>query len=332
MTTVAVLGAGSWGTTLADLLARKGHEIRLWAYEAEVVASVNQRRENEVYLPGCALAPALQAVDEVADAVGGANVLLCAAPSHVARSVLAMARGGARPGALLVSATKGMETDTLSFMSQVAAETLPALRFVALSGPSFAQEVFQRQPTAIVAASKDPAASREVQDIFSTGYFRVYSNTDVLGTEIGGALKNVIAIAAGILEGLGLGNNPRAALITRGLAEMSRLGQALGAEPHTFAGLAGMGDLILTACGALSRNRALGFALAQGESLEAHTARHRTVAEGVNTARGAVRLGQRSLVELPITTKVAELLFEAKPPRQAITELMERTLKPEQWT
>ena len=332
MTTVAVLGAGSWGTTLADLLAGKGHEVRLWAYEPEVVASVNQRRENEVYLPGCALAPAVRAMAEVSAAVDGADVLLCAAPSHVARSVLAMARAGTRPGALLVSATKGMEPDTLSFMSQVAADTLPALRFVALSGPSFAQEVFERQPTAIVAASKDPAASREVQDIFSTGYFRVYSNTDVLGTEIGGALKNVIAIAAGILEGLGLGNNPRAALITRGLAEMSRLGQALGAEPRTFSGLAGMGDLILTTCGALSRNRALGIALAQGESLEAHTARHRTVAEGVNTARGAVRLGERALVELPITTKVAELLFTAKPPRQAITELMERTLKPEQWT
>lgn len=332
MTTVAVLGAGSWGTTLADLLARKGQDVRLWAYEPDVVDSINRRRENSAYLPGCALSPAIGAVASVAEAVGGADLVLCATPSHAARAVLTQARPATRPGTLLVCATKGMETETLAFMSQVAGETLPELRFVALSGPTFAEEVFQRQPTAIVAASRNPAASREVQEVFSTGYFRVYSNTDVVGTEMGGALKNVIAIAAGVLEGLGLGNNPRAALVTRGLAEMTRLGQALGAEPRTFAGLAGLGDLILTTCGALSRNRALGLALAQGESLAEHAARHRTVAEGVNTARGAVRLGQRTGVELPIMTKVAELLFEAKPPRQAIAELMERTLKPEQWT
>ncbi|HEV8600101.1 MAG TPA: NAD(P)H-dependent glycerol-3-phosphate dehydrogenase [Gemmatimonadales bacterium] len=332
MTAIAVLGAGSWGTTLADLLARKGHEVRLWAHEQEVVDFVNRTHENPLFLPDAPLAPSLRAFADPGDAVAGAQILLCAAPSHAARSVLTLARKRAGADALLVSATKGVETGTLEFMSQVAAQVLPDLRFVALSGPTFALEVYQRQPTAIVAASADPAASRAAQEVFATGYLRVYSNTDVLGTEIGGALKNVIAIAAGVLEGLGLGNNPRAALLTRGLAEMARLGQSLGADPQTFAGLAGMGDLILTSCGALSRNRALGVALAQGQSLVAYTERHRSVAEGVNTARAAVALARRAGIELPISTKVNQLLFEGMPPRQAILELMERTPKPEQWT
>ena len=332
MTQVGVLGAGSWGTTLADLLVRKGHSVRLWAYESEVVDTINTRHENPLFLPGFELAPALTATRDAGEAVRDARIVLCAAPSHAARSVLAVIQGRLAQGALLVSATKGVEHETLEFMSQVSAQVLPEAGFVALSGPSFALEVCQRQPTAIVAASRNAAACREVQEAFATGYFRVYSNSDVLGTEIGGALKNVIAIAAGVLEGLGLGNNPRAALITRGLAEITRLGTALGADPRTLAGLAGMGDLILTTCGALSRNRALGVALAQGQSLEAYTASHRSVAEGVNTARAAVALGRRADIELPITSKVYQLLFEKLPPRQAITELMERTLKPEQWT
>jgi len=332
VTSVAVLGAGSWGTTLADLLARKGHDVRLWAYEKEVVDSINREHENRLFLAGCPLAPELRAFDSATPALRGARMVVCAAPSHAARAVLALLCAHADSAALLVSATKGVETGTLAFMSQVAAEVLPALRFVALSGPSFALEVFQRQPTAIVAASADLAASRETQEAFATGYLRIYSNADVLGTEIGGALKNVIAIAAGVLEGLGLGNNPRAALITRGLAEMTRLGLALGADAQTFAGLAGMGDLILTTCGALSRNRALGIALAQGQSLAAYTESHRTVAEGVNTARAAVALATRAGIELPIAAKVNQLLFEGLPPRQAIAELMERTPKPEQWT
>jgi glycerol-3-phosphate dehydrogenase (NAD(P)+) len=332
VTAVAVLGAGSWGTTLADLLARKGHEVRLWAYEPEVADAINTRQENPVFLPGCPLAPALRAFSDAGKAVAGVRVVLCAAPSHAARSVLSLVGQDAGRDALLISATKGVEIETLEFMSQVAGRVLPRSRFVALSGPTFALEVYQRQPTAIVAASPDGAATQETQELLSTAYFRVYSNADVLGTEIGGALKNVIAIAAGVLEGLGLGNNPRAALITRGLAEISRLGLALGADSRTFAGLAGMGDLILTTCGALSRNRALGIALAQGQTLAAYTASHRSVAEGVNTARAAVALGQRAGIELPIATKVSQLLFEGLPPRQAIAELMERTLKPEQWT
>ena len=329
---VAVLGAGSWGTTLADLLARKGVPVLLWAFEPGVAEAINRERTNPLYLPGAVLDSRLRATADAAAAVRGASVVVSASPSHVVRAVLGSVAGVVRPDAVIASATKGIETETLDLMSDVAAATLPGRPFVALSGPSFAQEVFAGQPTAVVAASTDSGATRIVQSLFATGYFRVYSNADVVGVELAGSLKNVIAIAAGILEGLGLGHNPRAALITRGLAEMTRLGVTMGADPRTFAGLAGMGDLILTTAGALSRNRALGIAIAGGETLEAHRASHRTVAEGVNTARAAVRLAARHQVELPIAANVAEILFNDKPPRQAIAELMERTLKPEQWT
>jgi glycerol-3-phosphate dehydrogenase (NAD(P)+) len=216
-------------------------------------------------------------------------------------------------------------------MSDVFAECLPQGRFVALSGPSFAIEVAQGQPTAVVAAAADEAAALDAQRLFATSAFRVYSGSDVVGVELAGALKNVIAVAAGILEGLGLGHNPRAAVITRGLAEITRLGIAMGADPLTFAGLAGMGDLVLTTTGSLSRNRALGVALAQGETLEHHRRTHRTVAEGANTSRAGVALGARHGVELPIIQKVCEVLFEGKPARDAVPELMERELKAEQW-
>ncbi len=332
MSSVAVLGAGGWGTTLADLLARKGLDVRLWAYEDAVVESITRDHENPLFLPGCRLAPSLTASSDLGAVVAGAEFIVSVAPSHVVREVLQRAASAVGADAVVVSATKGIETETLLLMSEVAHATLPSHRFVALSGPSFAREVWQGQPTAVVAASTDRGAAEAVQQLFSTGYFRVYSNRDVIGTELAGALKNVIAIAAGMLEGLGLGHNPRAALITRGLAEMTRLGTALGADPATFAGLAGMGDLILTTCGSLSRNRALGVALAQGATFAAYRHEHRTVAEGANTARAAVRLADRLGVELPITTQVAKILFEQKSARQAVTELMERTLKPEQWT
>lgn len=327
--TVGVIGAGSWGTTLADLLARKGEAVTLWAYEAEVVESVNARHENRLYLDGARLAPALRATGDLAEAVRGADCIVLVSPSHVTRAVLARVASLLPAGQLVVSATKGLETDTLATMSEVAAAVLGPHRFVALSGPSFAQEVHAGQPTAVVAASTDAAASEAAQRLFSTSTFRVYSNADVTGAELAGSLKNTIAIAAGILEGLGLGNNPRAALVTRGLAEMTRLGVAAGADARTFAGLAGMGDLILTTCGSLSRNRSLGVAIAEGMSLAQYQREHRTVAEGVNTARAAVRLAARYGVEMPIAAKVAQVLFDGKAPRQAIAELMERTLKPE---
>lgn len=331
MTRIGVLGAGSWGTTLADLLARKGHEVRLWAYEAEVVASINTAHVNEAFLAGRPLDPRLVATADPFEAVDGAPVVLSAAPSHVVRQVTAPLDAAVHRDAVVVSATKGIEAPGLLLPHEVLAETLPGRAVVALSGPSFAAEVHEGQPTAVVAAAADPAVAALVQDTFSTGRFRVYSNDDLVGVELCGALKNVVAIAAGILEGLGLGNNPRAALITRGLAEMTRLGLAMGARPMTFAGLAGMGDLILTATGGLSRNRALGIALARGTSLAAYTAAHRTVAEGVNTARSATGLAARHGVELPITAQVAAILFEGKAPAQAVADLMERTLKAEQW-
>ena len=331
MSRIGVLGAGSWGTTLADLLARNGHQVMLWAYEPEVVESINSRRENAVYLPGCRLAEGLNATGRVAEAVAGFDLVLCATPSHVVRSVLSSAAGAAPREVLCVSATKGLEPGSLRTASEVIGEVWPGSRVVVLSGPSFALEVFQGQPTAVCAASRDEEAARETQHQFSNARFRVYWSRDPIGVELGGALKNVIAIAAGILEGLGLGHNPRAALITRGLAEITRLGVAMGADPMTFAGLAGMGDLVLTATGQLSRNRTLGVALAKGQSLAEYRATHRTVAEGVGTAQAAVALAARYGVELPICQQVSRILFEGKPPAEAVKDLMERALKMEQW-
>jgi glycerol-3-phosphate dehydrogenase (NAD(P)+) len=331
MTVVGVLGAGSWGTTLSDLLARKGHSVRLWAFEPEVVEAINVRHENPSFLPGCALAPALRATGDPVEAVTGAEMVVCVAPSPVFRRVVEGASAGIAPRAVVVSATKGIEPESLALMSGVLEESLPGRGIAALSGPSFALEVYQQQPTAVVAAAYDTGTAQAVQTVFATPRFRVYSHEDLVGVELAGALKNVIAIAAGMLEGLGLGHNPRAALITRGLAEMTRLGVAMGADPLTFAGLAGMGDLILTTTGALSRNRALGFALAEGQSLAEYTAAHRSVAEGANTARAALALAARCEVELPICEQVESILFEGKTPARALEDLMERTLKSEQW-
>jgi glycerol-3-phosphate dehydrogenase (NAD(P)+) len=331
MTLVAVLGAGSWGTTLANLLAGKGDDVRIWAYEPEVVEAINEKRENPIFLPGIPLAPGLRAYSDAREAVAGVPVIVSAAPSHAVRRVVQRIQGGVKAGTLVVSATKGIETDTLALMSAVFDECLPAVRFVALSGPSFAVEVCQGQPTLVVAAAREETTARDAQRLFATPRFRVYSHDDVIGVELAGALKNVIAIAAGILEGLGMGHNPRAALITRGLAEITRLGVALGASSHTFAGLAGMGDLILTTTGDLSRNRGLGVALAQGQTLEDYRAAHRSVAEGANTSKAGAALGKRMEVELPIIEKVCEVLFSGKPAREGIAELMARELKSEQW-
>ncbi|HWA16604.1 MAG TPA: NAD(P)H-dependent glycerol-3-phosphate dehydrogenase [Gemmatimonadales bacterium] len=331
MTTIGVLGAGSWGTTLADLLVRRGCEVRLWAHEPDVVASINSVHENRVFLPGCQLAEGLMATGDAVAAVRGADVVLSVAPSHVLRRVVEQARPGIGAEALIVTATKGLEPGSLLLMSSVLEDLLPQHRVAALSGPSFALEVYQRQPTAVVAAARQRETAEAVQGVFATPRFRVYSSVDLVGVELAGALKNVIAIAAGILDGLGLGNNPRAALVTRGLAEMTRLGVALGADPMTFAGLAGMGDLILTTTGALSRNRALGVALARGQSFEQYSRTQRSVAEGATTARSALALAHQAGVELPICRQVAAILFEGRPAAQAVDDLMERTLKSEQW-
>jgi len=330
---VTVIGGGAWGTALADLLARKGEQVTLWAREPDVVDGVNQRHVNEVFLPGASLAPALRAEGDIAAAMRGVETVVSVAPSHAVRPVMveaakALARGGAHP--LVVSASKGLDPDLLERPSCILADVLPqGVPVAVLSGPSFAWEVFQQQPTAVVAAATDHAVAQRTQRVFSTSYFRVYSHTDVVGVELAGALKNVIALAAGILDGLGLGFNTRAALITRGLAEITRLGVTLGAQPMTFAGLAGMGDLILTATGALSRNRTLGVALGQGQTLAQALAGKAAVVEGVNTTRTAVALGERHGVEMPIAREVANVLFKNKPPRQAVSDLMERELKAE---
>src|SRR6266849_3566302 len=330
---IAVIGGGAWGTALADLLARKGEEVTIWAREQDVVDGVNQRHVNEMFLPGASLAPALRAEGDMAAAIRGAETIVSAAPSHDVRPVMAEAATALeRSRPLIVSASKGLDPDRLERPSSVLAEVLPmGVPVAVLSGPSFAWEVFEQQPTAVVAAATDHGVAQRTQRVFSTSYFRVYSHTDVVGVELAGALKNVIALAAGILEGLGLGFNTRAALITRGLAEITRLGVTLGAQPMTFAGLAGMGDLILTATGALSRNRGLGVALGQGQSVAQALARTQAVVEGVNTARTAVALGERHGVELPISREVANVLFQNKAPRQAVADLMERELKAEQW-
>jgi glycerol-3-phosphate dehydrogenase (NAD(P)+) len=331
VTTVAVLGAGSWGTALAAHLARLGADVRLWAFEPDVVEAINTRRENPVYLPGFALPAGLRALADAAEAVHGAPVVLSVSPSHVTRRVLGPLAGAVAEDALVVSATKGIEQASLALMHEVVADCLPGRAVAALSGPSFAKEVAEGQPTAVVAASSDPGAAARTQALFAGPRFRVYSHHDVTGVELGGALKNVIAIASGMLEGLGMGYNPRAALITRGLAEMTRLGVAMGADPLTFAGLAGMGDLILTCTGGLSRNRSLGEFIGRGGSAAEWVRDHRMVAEGANTADAAVRLAARQGVELPICTRVAAILRGEERPEEAVTGLMERDLKPEQW-
>lgn len=325
-----MIGGGAWGTALADLLARKGEHVTLWAREVEVVDSVNQRHVNDMFLPGAALAPSLRAEGDIRAAVQGAQTIVSVPPSHAVRPVMAQVAAALDGSPLVISASKGLDPDRLERPSCVLAEVLPpGLPVAVLSGPSFAWEVFQQQPTAVVAAAADHAVAQRAQRVCSTSYFRVYSHTDVVGVELAGALKNVIALAAGILEGLGLGFNTRAALITRGLAEITRLGVTLGAQPMTFAGLAGIGDLVLTATGALSRNRTLGVALGQGKTLEEALAGKPAVVEGVNTTRTAVALGERHGVELPIAREVANVLFKNKPPRRAITDLMERELKAE---
>jgi len=328
---VAVVGAGSWGTTLANHLAGAGRAVRLWAYEPEVVEAVAASRENAIYLPGVRLHPALAVSGSLADTLAGADLALFVTPSHVARGILAQAQPHLRAAVPVVVASKGIETDSLETMAGVFAAALAPFGhpLAFLSGPSFAREVAAGLPTAVTVASADAAAALLAQATFSTEVFRVYTTDDVVGVEIGGALKNVMAIAAGIGDGLGLGHNARSALITRGLAEMTRLGVALGARASTFAGLAGLGDLVLTCTGDLSRNRSLGMALAAGRSLSEIQAATRTVAEGVRTTAAAVKLAARIGVELPIAAQVHRVLFDGVAPRVALQELMTRSLRDE---
>jgi glycerol-3-phosphate dehydrogenase (NAD(P)+) len=328
----AVIGAGAWGTALAHLLASNGHEVMIWAYEADVVESINGDHENRRFLRGFRLDDRLKASSEQRGMLRDAELAVFATPSAHLRGIVRQGRPyvAERADTTIVVASKGIEQGSLALMTDVVEEELPASAVVALSGPSFAAEVAARQPTAVVAASRRDAAALKVQEAFSNSTFRVYTHDDVIGVELGGSLKNVMAVATGIVEGVGLGFNSRAALITRGLAEMTRLGVALGAQPATFAGLAGLGDLVLTCTGSLSRNRSLGLEIGGGATLEEALAGKETVAEGVVTARSARALAARSEVEMPIVEMVNRILFDGYPARQALSELMSRELRPEQ--
>ena len=327
---VAVVGAGAWGTALADLLARNGHPVTMWAHEADVAASITEEHENRRFLADTPLSTLVRATTDIDEALDDASLVFLVTPSHVLRSIVRAGAPHLARRATICVASKGIEADSLELMSDVVIEEAPGHPVVALSGPSFAAEVVARQPTAIVAASDDDEASALVQEALSNAHFRVYTHDDVVGVELGGSLKNVMAVAAGIVEGVGLGFNSRAALITRGLAEMTRLGVALGAKPATFAGLAGMGDLVLSCTGSLSRNRAIGVAIGAGATLAEALAGKETVAEGVTTTRSAHALAAREGVEMPIVATVHRILFDGHPARLAVNELMSRELRAEQ--
>lgn len=329
MTRCAVIGAGAWGTALADLLARNGHETRIWAYEWDVVESINRVHQNRRFLSGHPLTDTLVAYNQIEATLAGAELITLATPSHVLRTIARSAGEFVKAGVPVVVASKGIEHGSLALMTDVASAELPGSTVVALSGPSFAAEVVAQQPTAVVVASVSPEAALFAQQAFSSVHFRAYTHSDVTGVEIGGSLKNVMAVATGIAEGLGLGFNARAALITRGLAEMTRLGVKLGADAATLSGLAGLGDLVLTCTGSLSRNRAVGVEVGRGTPLDAVMAGRETVAEGVTTARSAHALAKREGVEMPIVDAVHRVLFEGKPARDAIGSLMTRELRPE---
>jgi glycerol-3-phosphate dehydrogenase (NAD(P)+) len=326
----AVLGAGAWGTALANVLAENGHQVAIWAYEPDVADTIETAHENPRFLPGVMIHSGVHASSETTAVLDGAELVVFATPSQVLRSVAGDCVPVTRADATLVVATKGIERGSLGLMTDVVTEVLPGRPVVAFSGPSFASEVAARQPTAIVAASTNAAAAAKTQESFSSPSFRVYTHDDVIGVELGGALKNVMAVATGISDGLSLGFNARAALITRGLAEIMRLGTKLGARPATFAGLAGIGDLVLTCTGSLSRNRTVGLEIGRGRSLSEILAGRETVAEGVTTTESAKALAEREGVEMPIVSAVHRVLFERQPARWALVELMSRGLRGEE--
>jgi len=327
---IAVIGAGSWGTALAQLLAEKGKDVRLWVREPDVLAVLRRDRINHTFLPGIRLSSRITCFQEFPAVLDGAGVVLMAVPSHGFRQTLIDLKPHYPDGAVLLSATKGMEIDSLLTMEGVAREVMGAeVRYAVLAGPSFAREVAQKQPTAVTVASRQREIAHFIQRLFSAPYFRVYSSHDITGAELGGALKNIFAIGTGILSGMGLGENPRAALITRGLAEMFRLGARLGANPMTLTGLAGLGDLILTCTGNQSRNFQVGVQLGQGVPLDQILAGMAMVAEGVKTSRAAYQLAARLGVEMPIVTATYKILHEDLAPREAIKKLMARELKDE---
>jgi glycerol-3-phosphate dehydrogenase (NAD(P)+) len=332
LTRLAIIGGGSWGTALSIVLAPRFSGIRLWVYEHDLAERMRVRRENDVYLPGFTVPSNVDVVAELEPALDGAEIVLGVMPSHRARGVYERMAPLLGESMLLVSATKGLETGSLLRMSQVIHEVV-GKRFTpkvsVLSGPTFAREVAGGEPTALVVASTDSGAAAAVQNAFSGATFRLYTNSDPAGVEIGGSVKNVVAIGAGVCHGLGLGSNALAALITRGLAEMTRLALAVGGQPKTLAGLSGLGDLLLTCTGGLSRNRTVGLELASGRKLGEIVGSMQMIAEGIETTKATVDLARRHKVEMPIADQMHAMLYEARPPKEAIRRLMERSLKGE---
>ncbi len=329
---IGVIGGGSWGTALAKLLAEKGYPVSMWVHDADRCREMTEKRENAAYLPGIPLPYNLIPSTSLREVVTEKTALLCVVPSHVLRTVMAEAASYVDGTPVVISASKGIEDESSKTMLGVLEDVLPKSmhsKIAALSGPSFAREVARGMPTAVTAAAHESATANAVQATFNTSFFRVYTSTDVVGVELGGAVKNVIAIAAGVSDGLGFGHNSRAALITRGIAEVARLGSRMGADPRTLAGLAGMGDLVLTCTGDLSRNRSLGLRLGRGEPLAAILGEMKMVAEGVRNAKSVYHLARKLDVEMPITEQIYLLLHEGKSARQVVVDLMTRELKPE---
>src|SRR5215208_1853348 len=330
MKQIAVIGAGSWGTALAVVAARAGHNVRLWSRSAELVSSINDQRVNSRYLSSTSIPAGVTATGDLQVALHDASIVLLAVPSHAARETLTAMSPVLEQNAIIVSVSKGIEIESGKRISEIAKDVVPgSYPFVCLSGPSFAKEVVAGHPTAIVAASKDGAAARTVQNDLSFENLRIYTNADVVGTELGGSVKNVMAIAAGMTAGLGFGSNSVAALITRGLAEITRLARREGAQIETLMGLAGLGDLVLTCTGTLSRNRFVGEELGKGRTLTEITAELSGVAEGINTARAVKKIADRASLEMPITNEVNAVLYHNKPAREAVAELMSRPLREE---
>jgi glycerol-3-phosphate dehydrogenase (NAD(P)+) len=332
MTNLAIVGGGSWGTALSIVLAPRFERVRLWVYEADLAGRMCTSRENDVYLPGFQLPSNISVYDDLSSALDGAEIILSVVPSHLARPLYKQMAPHLTPAMHLVSATKGLETGTLMRVSEVIHQVLGphfAPRVAVISGPTFAREVARGDPTALVVASADRELAETVQSAFSGPTFRLYTSSDPVGVEIGGAVKNVVAIGAGVCHGLGLGHNAVAALITRGLAEISRLAMAMGGQPKTLAGLAGLGDLVLTCTGDLSRNRHVGLELAKGRKLDEVVESMKMVAEGIKTTSATVDLARRHSVEMPIAQQMHAMLQLGRSPREAIRQLMERALKGE---
>ena len=329
---IGVVGAGSWGTALANLLAVKGYPVDLWVFEPEVRQQISEERENKIFLPGARLSERLSPSNDLSGVVAGKDLVLMVTPSHVVRETAEKASPQLSDSTLVVTASKGIENVTHLTMAGVLQEMLPHVpknRFAVLSGPSFAKEVAAKVPTLVSVASDDNETARTVQKVFATDYFRVYTNNDMVGVELGGAVKNVIAIASGVIDGLRLGLNTRAALITRGLTEIRRLGMRMGARPDTFAGLSGIGDLLLTCTGSLSRNYTVGKKIGEGMKLKEILSEMRMVAEGVKTAKSVYNLSRKLDVEMPICHEMYHILYDDDSPKAAVRRLMTRDLKDE---